>query len=279
MASIESPEKVLDALRNLLKAGADGISTNTFGATPAVMAANGLGKNLSELAFEVNFRSASLARTAAREFSSSTRSRWVLGSIGPTLHALSIMGGGEDKFLQLKSEYYEQARALQEGGVDILHVERCQDRQNVTAALLAIEELQKAKGSWIPTMLTAELDCGSKMIDGTSPTDLSRVRPDLKLLAVGLTGPTDNLIPAIPELLKTSQERLAVLPDTFGFHSPDHWFETPESLAEQIRRICINDRVGIVGVGRGARPHFISSVAKVVNGEGSAHEADDSSAN
>lgn len=269
MASLEAPENVLNAQRGFLEAGADAISTNTFGATPAVMAANDLTSNLAELAFEVNFQSAILARKAAEEFSSPSETRWVVGSMGPTLHALSIMGGGETKFLQLKTEYYIQAKALYEGGVDVLHLERCQDCQNVTAALLAIAELQKEKTVRIPILLTAELDCRPSMIDNKKPAELGQILPDLKPLAIGVTGQAKYIIPAIPDLLQSSIPRIAALPDTYGFHSPDHWHETPESLAEHLKQICIDDRVCIVGVGRGARPHFIHAVANVVRAQSS----------
>ena len=99
--SLRAPEKIMQEHRAMLDAGADGISTNTFGGTAAVMTHY----DSAGLVRDVNLESARLARQAADEFSTSNNSRWVPGSIGPTLHLISIMGGGEDRVRGLREDY------------------------------------------------------------------------------------------------------------------------------------------------------------------------------
>ena len=116
-----------------MAAGADIVETNTFGGTPLVLAEYGLDKN----AYALNLAAAQLARQAADEYSTSARPRFVAGAMGPTTKAISVTGGVT--FPALVGNFHEQARALLDGGVDLLLVETCQDTRNVKAALAAIE--------------------------------------------------------------------------------------------------------------------------------------------
>src|SRR6476659_4192553 len=71
------------------EAGADMVETDTFGATPLVLAEYGL----AEEAFEINRRAAEIAREVAAEFSTSERPRFVAGSMGPTTRSVTVTGG------------------------------------------------------------------------------------------------------------------------------------------------------------------------------------------
>src|SRR5215469_9151584 len=110
------PDVVSGIHRAYLEAGADLISTNTFGGTRLVLAEYGL----QESARELNRSAARLAREAADEFATSSKPRFVAGSIGPTTKAISVTGGVT--FPQLIEEFYQQAAALVEGCADILLV-------------------------------------------------------------------------------------------------------------------------------------------------------------
>src|SRR5713101_7847989 len=126
------PDVVLDIHREYFHAGADIVETNSFGGTRVVLAEY----HLQDQAYDLNYTAAKLARQAADECSTSTKPRWVLGSMGPTTKAITVTGG--ITFRQLEEGYYDQARALVDGGADILVLETCQDTRNVKAGLLAI---------------------------------------------------------------------------------------------------------------------------------------------
>src|SRR5213075_199048 len=108
------PDVVLDIHRKYLEAGADIIETNSFGGTPIVLAEYELAAD----AHLLNKRSAELARKAADEFSTGGKPRFVAGSMGPTTKAITVTGGVT--FPDLREAYYEQAKGLVEGGVDLL---------------------------------------------------------------------------------------------------------------------------------------------------------------
>src|SRR5690348_12700176 len=136
---LSQPEIVLQLHRDYLDAGADIITTNTFTATRVSQA----DYQLDDHVYEMNLAGARLARKAAGEY----ENRFVAGSLGPTNVTLSLSPRVEDPsyrevtFDQLKDGYAEAARALKEGGVDILLIETVFDTLNGKAAIAATKEV------------------------------------------------------------------------------------------------------------------------------------------
>ena len=127
------PDRIRELHRSFLEAGADIIETDTFGATSIVLAEYGLAADARGL----NRVAAQLARQEADAAATSTRPRFVAGSMGPTTKSISVTGGVT--FDQLASAYQEQAEGLIEGGVDLLLLETVQDTLNCKAGLVGIE--------------------------------------------------------------------------------------------------------------------------------------------
>jgi 5-methyltetrahydrofolate--homocysteine methyltransferase len=136
---LSQPELVTQVHRDYLSAGADIVTTNTFTATRVSQADYGL----EEFAYEMNLQGARLARKAADEF----EDRFVAGSLGPTNVTLSLSPRVDDPsyrdvtFDQLREGYMEAARALKEGGVDIMLIETIFDTLNGKAAIAAVKEV------------------------------------------------------------------------------------------------------------------------------------------
>src|SRR5438552_827718 len=142
------PDVILDIHRAYYEAGSDIVETNSFGGTKIVLAEYGL----QDHAYELNLAAAKLARQAADEFSKGGRTHFVAGSMGPTTKAITVTGGVT--FPDLIANYYEQAKALIQGGADILLLETCQDTRNVKAGLLAIDRLGREIRYPIPAMVS-----------------------------------------------------------------------------------------------------------------------------
>jgi len=136
---LTQPELVTQVHRGYLEAGADIITTNTFTATRVSQADYGLEKYV----YEMNLAGARLARQAADAY----ENRFVAGSLGPTNVTLSLSPKVEDPsyrdvtFDELRDGYAEAARALKEGGVDILLIETVFDTLNGKAAIAAVKEV------------------------------------------------------------------------------------------------------------------------------------------
>src|SRR5438105_10898687 len=136
---LTQPELVTQVHRDYLEAGADIITTNTFTATRVSQADYGLEKYV----YEMNLAGARLARQAADAY----ENRFVAGSLGPTNVTLSLSPRVDDPsyrevtFDQLREGYAEAARALKEGGADILLIETVFDTLNGKAAIAAVKEV------------------------------------------------------------------------------------------------------------------------------------------
>lgn len=127
--NINNPDLVRDIHGEYLRAGANIIETNTFGATAAKLSQYGLEENLRE----INIAAAQLAREVAGE------KAHVAGAIGPL--GLRIEPYGPTSFDEAKELFKEQAAALLEGGVDLFVFETFSDISEIKQAIRAIREL------------------------------------------------------------------------------------------------------------------------------------------
>ncbi|MEY4471193.1 MAG: Methionine synthase, partial [Pseudomonadota bacterium] len=124
LLSLTRPDVIRDIHESYLAAGADMIETNTFGATTIAQE----DYNMADLAIEMNRASAALARAACDKFSTPDKPRYAVGALGPTPKTASISpdvndpGARNVDFEALRKAYYEQTKALVEGGVDVLLV-------------------------------------------------------------------------------------------------------------------------------------------------------------
>src|SRR6516225_3319 len=257
------PDVVLAIHRAYLAAGADLIETNAFGGTRLVLEEYGLGDD----AFELNLRAARLARQAAAEFSTTSKPRFVAGAMGPTTKAISVTGGVT--FSQLIGHFEEQARALAEGGADVLLVETCQDTRNVKAALIAIERLGRELGRRIPVMVSGTIEPTGTMLAGQTAEAFCSSILHGGLLSVGLncaTGPefmTDHL----RTLDAMAPVRISCHPNAGLPNEDGVYLETPESLTSQLERFVDRGWLNMVGGCCGTTEAHIRLIAQMVEGK------------
>src|SRR6266404_2003730 len=257
------PDVVLDIHREYYKAGADIVETNSFGGTSVVLAEY----QLADQAYELNYIAAKLARQAADEFSKSAKPRWVLGSMGPTTKAITVTGG--ITFRQLEENYYEQAKALIDGGADILVLETCQDTRNVKAGLLGIQRLMRESGRKIPVMVSGTIEPMGTMLAGQTADAFWSSISHVDLLSVGLncaTGPefmTDH-IRTLSEMVTT---RISCYPNAGLPNEDGKYLETPQSLAEQLDRFANHGWLNLVGGCCGTTAAHIHAIAQMAEGK------------
>ena len=113
---VTRPDAIRGIHESYLAAGADVVETNSFGNTAIVLAEYGQEARVQEL----NVAAARVAREACARFSTTERTRFVAGSMGPTTKAISVTGGVT--FDELVAAFREQARGLVAGGADLLLV-------------------------------------------------------------------------------------------------------------------------------------------------------------
>ncbi|WP_203247844.1 methionine synthase [Sporosarcina beigongshangi] len=252
---------VLDRIhREYLEAGADIISTNTFGGTPIVLDDYDLG----EQAHDINFHAAQLAKKCAEDFSTPEWPRFVAGAMGPTTKTLSVTGGAT--FDGLTNDFYIQAKALIEGGCDLLLMETSQDMLNVKAGTLGIKRAFEETGKELPVMISGTIEPMGTTLAGQSIESFYISIEHIKPLSVGLncaTGPefmTDHLR-SLSELATSyvSCYPNAGLPDEEG-----HYHESPESLSKKLQGFADKGWLNIVGGCCGTTPEHIRAIREVV---------------
>jgi len=257
------PEWIRDVHRAYYEAGADIVETNSFGGHLITLAEFGLEDRIHE----VNSIAARLAREAAAEFERPGRPRFVAGSMGPTTKAITVTGGVT--FQHLVDGYYLQAKALYEGGADILLLETCQDTRNVKAGLIAIEKLAKELGERIPAMVSGTIEPMGTMLGGQTADALYASISHADLLSIGLncaTGP-EFMTDHIRTLAEMSSARISMYPNAGLPREDGSYGETARSLAVQLEKFADHGWLNIVGGCCGTTPAHIRAIADMVEGK------------
>jgi 5-methyltetrahydrofolate--homocysteine methyltransferase len=272
LLSITRPDVVRDIHEGYLAAGADIIETNTFGATGIAQDDYGLG----EFAFEMNLASAKIARAAADKFSTPDKPRFVAGALGPTPKTASISPDVNDPaarnvdFEQLRAAYYTQARALTEGGADLLLVETIFDTLNAKAALFAIDEYFEHSGERLPLIISGTVtDASGRILSGQTVTAFWYSVRHARPLAVGLNCALGAALmrPYIQELNRAAPDTFISCYPNAGLPNPmsDTGFdETPEVTSRLLREFAAEGLVNIVGGCCGTTPEHIAAIGDAV---------------
>src|SRR6516162_9351458 len=257
------PDVVLDIHRKYFEAGSDIVETDSFGGTPLVLAEYGLAAD----AHELNKRAAVLARQAAEEFSTPGKPRFVAGSMGPTTKAITVTGGVT--FQGLREAYYTQAKALVEGGVDLLLVETCQDTRNIKAAILAIQQLSREIGATVPFLVSVTIEPMGTMLAGQTVEAMWASLRHAHPLAFGMncaTGP-EFMTDHIRTLSSVTEEFVSCYPNAGLPDEEGKYLETPTSLATQLEKFVNHGWLNLVGGCCGTTEKHIRAIAQMVEGK------------
>src|SRR5687768_1735387 len=175
------PDVIQAIHESFLAVGCDVVETCTFQSTPRRLQEWGLGDKVRE----INVAAARLARAAADKYSTPDRPRFVAASMGPTgmLPSSSDPVLSKISYEELAENFYEQAKYLVEGGVDLLLIETSQDILEVKAAVAGIERLFAELGRRIPLQTQVTLDVSGRMLLGT---DIASAMTTLEALAMSV---------------------------------------------------------------------------------------------
>lgn len=274
LLSITRPDIIKEIHAAYLEAGADIIETNTFSSTSIAMA----DYNLQSLVYELNFESAKIAKEVAQEYSRQNpgKPRFVAGSIGPTNRTASLSpdvnrpGYRAVSFDELVTAYYEQVKALAEGGADILMVETVFDTLNCKAALFAIQNYLEETGKDLPVMVSGTItDASGRTLSGQTVEAFYNSISHVPLLSVGLNCAlgASQLKPYIQELSRiagtgVSAHPNAGLPNEFGEYD-----QSAQEMADVLKDFIKDGLLNIVGGCCGTTPVHIKAIAELVEGK------------
>ena len=270
LLSLTQPKAIQDIHAQYFEAGADIVETNTFSGTTIGMA----DYHLEDIVYELNFKSARIARKVADEFTAKNpdKPRFVAGSIGPTNRTASMSPDVNDpgfravSFDDLRIAYKQQVEALIDGGVDLLLVETIFDTLNAKAALFAIEEVKDERKIDIPIMVSGTItDASGRTLSGQTVEAFLISISHIPLLSVGFNCAlgAHQLKPYLKQLAHNTSFNISAhpnagLPNAFGQYD-----ETPKEMQAQIKEYLDENLINIIGGCCGTNPDHIRLIAEV----------------
>jgi 5-methyltetrahydrofolate--homocysteine methyltransferase len=262
--AITRPDVVASMHAAYLEAGADVVETNTFGGFAVPLGEYGL----ADRTYEIARANAEIARRVADDFCGPDRTRFVAGSMGPGTKLPSL---GQISFADLRDAYEVEARALLDGGVDLLIIETQYDLLGLKAATIAARRAMAATGRRVPLQLQVTMEITGRMLPGTdiaaALVSIDALRPDV----VGIncaTGPAE-MSEHLRHLSQHARVPISCIPNAGMPSVVDghmHYDLLPEDLVAHQRRFVTEFGVSVVGGCCGTTPAHIRQLAEAVAG-------------
>src|SRR5271169_2451052 len=262
--NVTRPDIVTAVHEAYLEAGADCVTTNSFGAN-----LGNLGEyDLTDRIAELSEASARIARAAADRWATPARPRWVLGSIGPGTKLPTL---GHTTFRELRDTYQVNAEALLRGGADALIIETCQDLLQAKAAIIGSKRAvaNLAPDALVVAQVTIETT-GAMLLGSEIAAALTALEP-LGIDMIGLncaTGPGE-MSEHLRYLAGHSRIPISCEPNAgLPMLTPDgaRYPLTPAQLADAQDRFTREFSLSLVGGCCGTTPEHIAALADRVAG-------------
>lgn len=249
--NLSQPELVSDVHRAYVRAGAEILETNSYGANRAKLARFGLDGQVGA----VNARAAQLARAAAPE--------WVCvaGAIGPL--GVRIEPYGPTSVEEARELFREQAEGLLEGGVDLFVLETFADLLEIEQAIRAVRALCD-----LPVVAQMTIGPEGRTPFGTEPERLAERLDAWGADVVGLNcsvGPSE-MLRAVDRIMASSTKPVSIQPNAGLPREVDGrtmYMASPEYMATYAARL-VRKGVRFVGGCCGSSPEHVKQMAGAV---------------
>jgi methionine synthase I (cobalamin-dependent)/5,10-methylenetetrahydrofolate reductase len=246
--NVRSPELVLDVHRAYVKAGAELLETNSFGANRLKLAQYGLENHVAEF----NRRASEIAREAAGA------NVLVAGAVGPL--GVRIEPFGATSREEARGHFREQMHALLEGGADCFLLETFSDLGEIEQALAAARELS------LTTPVIAQMTIGQDGLTpfGATPEDVARTLDEWGADVIGLNcsvGP-QAILEAIERMAAVTKRKLSAQPNAGmprDVSGRTMYMASPEYMASYARHF-IQAGAKLIGGCCGTTPDHIKSL-------------------
>ena len=270
LLSLTRPDIIEKIHLQYLEAGADIMETNTFNAQRISLA----DYHMEDLAYEMNFASARIAKSAVEKFNSGNPGfmRWVAGALGPTNRTLSMSPNVNDpayravSYDEVSFAYEEQVRGLIDGGVDLLLIETIFDTLNAKAAIFAILKVFEEKGVDLPVMISGTItDASGRTLSGQTVEAFLNSVSHIDLLSIGFNCAlgAKEMRPYIEELSMKAPFYISAYPNAGLPNQFGEYDETPAEMCFHLGDFLKSGFLNIVGGCCGTTPEHISHIAAI----------------
>ena len=258
--NLTDPTRVSAVHDDYVRAGADVIETNTFGANRVKLRAFGLADQMRD----INRAGAQLARTAAG------KKVYVAGAMGPL--GLRIEPWGKTAADEAEAYFKEQAQALVEGGVDLLMLETFRDVNEIVAAIAAVKSCCA-----LPVVAQMTIEDEGNSLDGTPPEQFVPALQAAGADVIGINcsiGPA-HMLEALERMAGLTPTRLSAQPNAGrprDIEGRTLYLTSPEYMASYARRFTAA-HVRLVGGCCGTTPEHISQIKTAITSGSTARTA------
>jgi homocysteine S-methyltransferase len=248
--SLRAPDLVTEVHRAYVKAGAQVIETNTFGANRIKLANYGLDKQVRE----VNEAGARIARAAAGD------KALVAGAVGPL--GIRIEPYGPTSREEAREVFREQMAALKEGGADIFILETFSALDEIQQAILAARDV--SPGTPIVAQMTVGEDCHTPY--GASVEEVARRLDEWGADIIGLNcsvGP-QIILECVEKMTAVTTRKLSAQPNAGmprQVEGRQIYMASPEYLATYARHLA-QAGAKIIGGCCGTTPDHIHAMCE-----------------
>lgn len=249
--NLREPDAVLQVHRDYVKAGAEILETNTFGANRVKLQAFGIADELND----INTRAVELARKAAGD------SVYVAGAMGPL--GIRIEPYGPTGLEEAREIFREQARALVEAGADLILLETFSNASEIEQAIYAAKDL-----CTLPIIAQMTISNDGRTIFGLAPEDIARKLDAAGADVVGLNcsvGP-DVMLDAVEAMAAVTSRKISCQPNAGlprEIYGRQIYMASPEYMSKYAKRL-IYKGVKFLGGCCGTTPEHIKLMADAV---------------
>ena len=247
--NLSAADMVRQIHQEYVKAGAEILETNTFGATRQRLAAFGVAEKLRE----INHAGVRLAREAAKD------GAFVAGAVGPL--GVRIEPLGPTSFAEARAGFREQIDALLEAGVDLLIFETFGNLDELREAVLAARE---AAGDELPLIAQVTIDDFGHLPGGTNTETFTREMDSWPVDVIGLNcsvGPKATL-ETIERMMQFTSKPTSAMPNAglpMRVEGRNIYLCSPEYMSQYARRLLWAG-VKVIGGCCGTTPEHIKLI-------------------
>ena len=249
--NVRNPEIVLEVHRQYVRAGAEILETNTYGANRVKLQGFGIEEELRD----INLRGAELARKAAGD------AVYVAGAIGPL--GIRIEPYGPTSLDEARAFFREQAEALRDGGVDLFVLETMANISEMEQAILAVREVCS-----LPIVAQMTIGTDGRTAYGDLPKTIAQRLDRAGADVIGLNcsvGP-DIMLDAIEEIAHVTAKKLSCQPNAGlprDVNGRQMYMASPDYFSKYAKRL-IHKGVKFIGGCCGTTPEHVKMMADAV---------------